>query len=216
IELAEAQSSSVRDRLEKVGLSLLDNPDFSFRHLEKKKLEKYAEDFRVIYNAAWSKHTGVGEMSKKQAQTLLKKMKPIIDPEIMWFAYWKEKPVGFYLMIPELNQAFKHFNGKFGLIEKLRFLFLRRKIKKMFGVIFGVVPEVQGMGVHFGLVCAYAKVAQTPNYKYDELEMNWIGDFNPKMIKTVEIIDGKVCKVHHTYRKLFDPNAEFERMRIIG
>ncbi len=207
--------AKLHERLERVGDSLIENPEFSFRHLEKNKLEKYAEDFRIIYNAAWSKHIGVGEMSTKQAQALLKKMKPIIDPEIMWFAYQNEEPVGFYLMIPELNQAFKHFNGKFGILEKIRFLFLRRKIKKMFGVIFGVIPRVQGMGVHLGLVCAYARIAQMPDYKYNELEMNWIGDFNPKMIKTVELIGGEVCKVHHTYRKLFDPNAEFERIRII-
>lgn len=210
--------TQLRPRLKKVGTALLNNPEYDFRHLEKNKLEKYAEDFRTIYNKAWSSHSGVGQMSRKQAQAIMKTMKPILDPEVMWFAYHHEKPVGFYLMIPELNQAFKHFNGKFGLIEKLRLLWMRRtgKIQKVFGVIFGVVPEEQGKGVHLGLVEGYRRVAQaSKNYRYKQLEMNWIGDFNPKMIKTVELIGGEVCKVHHTYRKLFDPEAPFERMPII-
>ncbi|MGF1532898.1 MAG: hypothetical protein ACFCUI_04295 [Bernardetiaceae bacterium] len=205
-------------RLQKVGDALLQNPEYNFRHLEKNKLSQYAEDFRTIYNGAWSSHSGVGKMSEKQAQALLQRMKPILDPEIMWFAYHKGVPVGFYLMIPELNQAVKHLNGKFGILQKLQLLWMRRtgKIKKMFGVIFGVVPEYQGRGVHLGLVEGYRRVCQSnPNYRYTEFEMNWIGDFNPKMIRTVEWIGGEVAKVHHTYRKLFDPEQPFERMPII-
>lgn len=208
----------LRPRLKRVGEELLQNPNYEFRTLERSKLEQYAEDFRTIYNKAWSSHTGVGEMSKKQARAIMKTMKPILDPEIMWFAYHHDQPVGFYIMIPELNQVFKHFNGKFRLIEKLRLLWMRRtgKIHKMFGVIFGVIPEEQGRGVHLGLVEGFRAFAQAdPNYQYKEFEMNWIGDFNPKMIKTAELIGGELCKLHHTYRKLFDPNATFERMPII-
>jgi hypothetical protein len=50
-----------------------------------------------------------------------------------------------------------------------------------------------------------------PSFKYTDLEMNWIGDFNPKMIKLVNYIGGKVRKTHITYRYLFDRNKEFKR-----
>jgi len=44
--------------------------------------------------------------------------------------------------------------------------------------------------------------------------MNWIGDFNPRMISVVNQLEGEVVKTHHTYRYLFDRTKEFERMPI--
>jgi hypothetical protein len=46
--------------------------------------------------------------------------------------------------------------------------------------------------------------------------MNWIGDFNVRMIHMVEQIGGKPAKVHKTYRYLFDRTKPFKRMPIIG
>ena len=51
--------------------------------------------------------------------------------------------------------------------------------------------------------------------RYLEYEMNWIGDFNPKMMRVAETI-GRIIKVHNTYRKIFDSNIEFERCKIIN
>ena len=99
------------------------DPNYSFRHIEKRKLKQYAEDFRTVYNDAWARHPGVAKMSSLQANAIIKKMKPIMDEKIMWFAYHKEKPVGFYINIPELNQVFKHVNGKLDLIGKIKFLY---------------------------------------------------------------------------------------------
>ncbi len=45
--------------------------------------------------------------------------------------------------------------------------------------------------------------------------MNWIGDFNPKMLRVVEQVGGEIVKTHHTYRKLFDESREFKRAPII-
>jgi hypothetical protein len=47
------------------------------------------------------------------------------------------------------------------------------------------------------------------------MEFNWIGDFNPAMMRVCEDVGGTVCKVHHTYRYLFDRSKEFKRMPII-
>jgi len=46
---------------------------------------------------------------------------------------------------------------------------------------------------------------------YEELQMNWIGDFNPKMMNLARQIGATIYKTHHTYRYLFDQNQPFER-----
>lgn len=196
---------------------ILSNPDYEFRHLEIKKLEEYAEDFRVIYNEAWAKHGGVAKMSKLQAKGIMKTMKPILDPEIVWFGYYKGEPIAFFIMIPELNQITKFLNGRFDWLGKGLFMFhkLRGVCKKIFGVIFGVIPEHQRKGVETAIIVAYSKISFQPGYKYKEMEFNWIGDFNPKMIRVCEEVGGIPRKIHHTYRYLFDRTKEFKRMKII-
>jgi hypothetical protein len=57
--------------------------------------------------------------------------------------------------------------------------------------------------------------AKTPIMPYQSLEMNWIGDFNPKMMKVAEMVGGKIFKEHRTFRLIFDEYIEFEREKEI-
>lgn len=194
------------------------DPNYRFEHLKKNNLKKYTDDFRTVYNKAWSRHKGVAEMSSLQAKNAMKKIKPIMDDKIIWYGYYKDEPIAFFLLLPEVNQIFKYVNGKLDWLGKLKFLYHKwtKSCNKMFGVVFGVVPEHQGKGVEGALIIATAKMVQDDYHRYEDLEMNWIGDFNPKMIRVVEQVGGSVFKTHHTYRKLFDENRPFERAPIVG
>jgi hypothetical protein len=75
-------------------------PDYSARHVEKSKLEKYAKDFSTVYNAAWAQHGEAKEISPEQALKLFNKMKPIMDEALVWFAYYKDEPIGMWINIP--------------------------------------------------------------------------------------------------------------------
>ena len=168
----------------------------------------------MVYNRAWANHDGVAEMTTEQSKSIMKQMKPIIDEKIIWFAYYKGDPVAFYLNLPEVNQIFKHVNGKLDLIGKIKFVWhkWRKTNKKMLGLVFGVAPEHQGKGLDGALVMATAQMVQKDYKRYPKLEMNWIGDFNRKMIIVVKQVGGEIGKTHHTYRKLFDETKPFERM----
>ncbi len=195
------------------------NPDYRVVNINRKELAKFADDFVTIYNNAWGRFTGVGKMSKAQANALLKSIKPIIDERLMLFAYHLDEPIGFLIMIPDLNQVVKHLNGKFNLLAKLKMMFLL-KVKKVctkaLGLIFGIVPQHQGKGIEGALVKGFAHWATRDDYPYTDIELNWIGDFNPTMCKVAEQIGAKVRKVHITYRYMFDPNRGFTPYRRIS
>jgi hypothetical protein len=192
------------------------DPKYTFESIKKSALEKYAEDFRYIYNKAWIKHSGVREMPKAQAMSIMKQLKPVLDEDLVWFAYYDKEPVAFFVMIPELNQIFRHVNGKLNWLGKLKFVYHKWKgtCKKMFGVAFGVIPEFQGKGLEGAIVVAAGKRIQ-PSQRYTDFEMNWIGSFNPKMIRICESVGSKVVKTHYTYRYIFDRTKEFRPAPII-
>lgn len=188
------------------------NQAYSFRHMDMKNLDKYIADFRKVYNDAWGSHAGVPKMSAAQARNAIYQIKPIMDEEIIWFGYYNDEPVAFFIILPEVNQIFKYVNGKLNLPGQIKFLWhkWRKSCKKMYGLVFGVTPEHQGKGLEGALIMAVRKQVQEINYRYEEFEMNWIGSFNKRMIHLVEQVGARVVKTHITYRKLFDESKPFK------
>jgi hypothetical protein len=206
------------DKMEVRANKVINDPDYSFRYLKKSQLDQAATYFRIVYNAAWARHAGIKEMSEAQAKHIMKQLKPVIDPKLIYFGFYKGEPVSFFLSLPELNQVFKHVNGKLDLIGKLKFLYYKYlgKNKKIFGLVFGVSPEHQGKGVDAAMIKSYTGLAWKASFPYEDIEMNWIGDFNPKMMRVCEQIGAKIIKTHITYRRLFDETKEQKRMPIIN
>ncbi len=194
------------------------NPDFSSSTIKKNELEKYAQDFVTVYNKAWAGHGGLKQMELKQAKMLFHQMKPVMDEKVVWFAYYKNEPIAIFINLPDLNHLFKRMNGKFGAIQKLKFIWFQKfsPNKKFVGIVFGVVPEWQGKGIDAYIIGESAKVLQQPNIHYEDYEMQWIGDFNPKMINVAEGL-GEVFRSRNltTYRFLFDREKEFKRHPIL-
>jgi len=194
------------------------DPAYSASHISKKHLEKFAEDFTIVYNKAWAGHGGLKQMSKEVVLKTFKSMKAVMDERISWFAYHNGEPIAIFINIPDLNQWFKHLNGNFNLLHKLKFLWIKRTIpcKKFTGLVFGVVPEFQAKGIDAYIIGESAKIIQ-PQTAYSEYEMQWIGDFNPKMINVAENF-GDTFRTRRliTYRYLFDRTREFKRHPILS
>ena len=205
------------DRYKAIIDRLRRNPDYSFRHIERDKLKQYAEDFRTIYNKTWKFLPNFKEMEKDEAQKLILSFKPVMMDYLAWFAYYKNEPIAMFIMLPELNGWFKYLNGNSNIWGMLKFLWLKTfdtTNRKIFGIIFGVVPEHQKKGIEGAIVMAADDVVR-PKKRWDEIELVWVGDFNARMIKTCEILGAKLAKRHITYRKLFDETKEFKRHPVI-
>ena len=194
------------------------DPDYEFRHLRKSEFDKLPEYMMNVYNKAWANRAENPELNLMQAKQIVKQMKPIMDEKLLYFGFYKGEPISFFLSLPEINQIFKYVNGKLDVVGKLKYLWhsWRKTNRKAFGILFGVVPAHQGKGCDGAMVLASKYVLQDQYHRYDEYEMNWIGDFNPKMINVVEQVGAFVCKTHITYRKLFDESKPFKRHPILS
>lgn len=197
---------------------LYDNPEYHFTTFDKKNPAKMARDFCEVYNKAWAKFEGVKPLSVEAAEKMIASMKPIIDPEVLYFAYKSEQPIGFFVITPDINPIIKDFKGKLSLVNKLKLLY-RLKTKKadrLAGLIFGVVPEFQSLGVEAALIRMFEIYIDNRRNAgtsiYDHLQMQWVGDFNPVMMRMCESYVRAVrYKRHTTYRYLFDREKEFLR-----
>ena len=190
-------------------------PGYRVETIDMKNLEEAAENFRVIYNKAWALFSGVRPMTQEEALMMVREMKPIIDPHIIFFAYFNDEPIGFFITVPDLNRLIGKFNGKFGLWQKLRLMWdlkVRKSCDRIFGIIFGITPEFHGKGVESAIMVKYYEFLELTKNPYKTMELAWIGDFNPVMNRMIETY---VCatrhKIHTTYRYLFDRQKPFTR-----
>lgn len=189
-----------------------ENDAISAKPLKKNNLRKFAKDFTEIYNAAWANHGGGKQISYEKTLKMMEKMKPILNEHISWFVYENKKPIAMWINLPDINQWYKYLNGKFGWFEKLKFLWLK-KFKtntKMVGIVFGVIPEWQQTGIDGYMICE-GTIHLRKHTHFINTELQWIGDFNPKMIKIAENLDTKVTKRLATFRYIFDREKEFLR-----
>ena len=209
-------NAMVHDRAKR----LFSTPGYGFRQIDMSRIEEEAENFRIIYNKAWSLFSGVKPMTQEEAMKIMETMKPIIDPEIIFFAYFNDEPVGFFIMVPDLNRVIGRFHGKMNLVNKLRLMAILKcthKADRVFAIIFGVAPEYHGRGIESGIMHEFEQTVARGEIHYKTLELAWMGDFNPVMIRMVE---NYVCahrnKTHVTYRYLFDRTKEFKRCPRLG
>lgn len=202
---------TVYDRVKR----LEETPGYRFNHINKKNLDQVADDFRLIYNKAWARFPGVRPMDEGHARKLMKTLKPIIDEKLIYFAYFNDEPIGFYIMVPDLNRIIGRFNGKMNTLNKIRLwamLKFTRKADRVFGIVFGVTPEFQGKGIESGIIHAFEQQVARGEINYKTLELAWMGDFNPVMIRMVEnYVCAQKLKTHVTYRYLFDREKPFTR-----
>lgn len=193
------------------------HPEIRLDTIKKTNIEKYAADFVEVYNKAWASHGQGKQLELKQGLQIFKSMKAVLDPRISFLVYEHEKPIAMWISLPDLNQWFKYMNGQFSLWHKLKFLWKKTTIKntKMVGLVFGIIPEWQKKGVD-GYMIAEGYKRINDNLSYVDYEMQWIGDFNPKMIRIAESLETEVTRTLKTYRYLFDRSKEFKRHPMLG
>jgi hypothetical protein len=180
-------------------------------------IEMCINDFCTIYNKAWAIHEGNKEMNSEQARKIFKALKPILDPNLVWFVYHNNDPIAMWISIPDINQIVKHLNGKFNLFAKIQFLYykLMRTCNRFVGIIYGIVPEFQGSGVDYFMIVEAEKVIKAKRI-YTQTELLWQGDFNPKMLNISRNLGAEHCRTLITYRYIFDRTVPFKRHPVIG
>lgn len=210
-------SPDLPDRFWKIAEWVTKKKDFHYKTFSFNDQERCINDFITIYQQAWDKHGNYKTIDPNDLKTMIKDARFIFEEEFIWYVYYKDEPIAFFMMIPDINQLLIHLkNGKLGIFNLLKLLYLKRKkvINRCRILVMGVIPKFQGAGIESGIFWHLRQVMlKKPEFK--EVELSWVGDFNPKMIALFNSVGSKYAKTHETLRYLFDRNRPFERLPII-
>ena len=206
----------IPERFLKIAEWVANKPGYSFRHFSWKEQDKFVTDFAEVFNEAWASFKiNFEPLEAAYIKEVLKKAKPILDEEFIWLAYFEDKPVAIYLMFPDLNMILKHLKGKLTPVAMLKFVWLknRKAMTRAKGLLMGVIPRYQGLGLESAFIYKLKDVFRRKPH-YTEIEFSWVADFNPKMRKIFISVGSVPAKNYITYRYLFDRTKEFKRYPI--
>ena len=188
------------ERFTKIANWVIRKEGYTFKQLELSKFNTYAADFKEIYNDAWKDFENFTPVSDETIKKTFNDLKPIMDENLIWFAYVNGEPASFLLVIPDANIWFQSLNGKMNLSGKIKFLYKRHfiKAKRMRAIVMGTKTAFQKHGLESAL---FIKIKEyvLPLKQYDEMELSWVGDFNEKMIALHQAMEPVRGKLHRTY-----------------
>jgi ribosomal protein S18 acetylase RimI-like enzyme len=174
------------------------HPGLGVRKLSLKNLERDAEAVWSISNAAVAGNWGYVPLDRGELMDMLKRLKPIADPEAVWFVEDRGRPVGYALGFPDLNIILKRIGGRlfpFGFLQVLLGV-KRLKDYRLFGL--AVLPEYHGMGLD---VLLYIQLYRSLSGRIRRLEANYILEDNAKIRNALEKLGLELVKTYRVYEK---------------
>lgn len=192
------------ERFYKIAKWVSQKPAYRFESLDIRRFDKYSSDFMEIYNDAWEGFEGFSPITADTIRESFRKMKPIMEPRMIWFAYVNDEPASMLVAVPDANELIRGLNGKLNLLGKLKFLYNKyvKKNKRMRAIIFGTKKKFQKHGLESATFISIGGYV-LPLNRYEELELSWVGDFNKEMISIHEATGAKFSKKHITYQYRF-------------
>lgn len=172
------------------------HPDYSLRRINLKNLMIDAEYIWEITNISLKDNWGYVPVDKLVLKDMVRRLKPLLDADAVWFVEDKGIPVGFALGFPDPNPLIKAIGGNLFPTGFLRLLFGKKNIRRYRLLSLGVLPEYHGMGLD---VLLYKHLKDALEVKMDILEANYILEDNWKIRNALEKLNLVKTKEYRIY-----------------
>ncbi len=145
-------------------------------------MSQFTQEVRImwqIYNQAFESGWGHVPMSEAEFMYMAKSMRPILDPNIVFFLEYNGSPIGFSLSLPDVNPVLRQLrDGRlfpFGFIKLLGATWFgqRREVRTAVMVL---LPAYQRRGLDSLLILSTIEQVRQRGYLGGEL--SWVMDNN--------------------------------------
>lgn len=190
------------ERMVRVAQKVKEKEEVRVRNLRMKNFADEVKIVKAIYNQAWEKNWGFVPMTDAEFENAARKMKPLVDPDLVFIAEVDGQPVGFSLTLPDINQVLIQLKGRlfpFGFFKLWWHTKIKRKITTGRTITMGIIPEFRKRGID--------NVLTTDTYftgikkGYTAGEMSWVLEDNYMMNRIAEVWGAKLYKKYRIWEK---------------
>jgi GNAT superfamily N-acetyltransferase len=167
-------------------------------------MKKLVEDTRIILqltNESLKDNWGYYPVEETEAEHIAADLKMIIHPEVVFIAEIEEKPIGYLLAIPDVNDILKNMNGKLFPLGIFKLLTGIKKLNRYRIWAMGILPEYQKRGVSVLMFC---RLNDATASKGAYLEANWVLEDNALMNNALVKLEFDLVKKYRIYEKKID------------
>jgi hypothetical protein len=175
------------------------------RKLDLTRYEEEVNTLTAIVNDAWSSNWGFTPLTEAETAQLAKSLRPVLDPDLIWFAEIGGEPAGFLVCLPNVNEAIADLGGKllpFGwakLLWRLKVKGLKTARVPLMGVKRKFATALVGQLLPFALI--EAARAESRRKGYQRIELSWILEDNTPMRRICEVVGAERYKTYRIYEK---------------
>ncbi len=193
----EALSHST-EKLRRVSEKILKRYDIKIRKINIKDMKNEVKLMKEVYNNAWSKNWGFVPFTDAEFDHAAADLKDIADPDFLLMAEKDDRPIGFSVILPNINEVLAKIpDGRLLPTGIFKLLSGIKKIKTVRVLILGVIKEYQfsGLGSAF-----YIRAMETAREKgINGGEMSWILEDNLTMNRAIESFGSRIYKKYRIY-----------------
>lgn len=165
-------------------------------------LGKFREELaliKVIYNDAWEKNWGFVPLTDEQINHLARELKPLVNPQLVYFSFVDGEPAGFFMALPDYNVLFRKMNGRLLPLGIFRLLFGRRRLDRLRVLTMGVARRFRHLGVEVVMIDEIYRRGPENGFSFGEL--SWVLEDNEVMNRIARRLCGEPYRVYRVYGK---------------
>ncbi|NQU31793.1 MAG: hypothetical protein HQ521_01035 [Bacteroidetes bacterium] len=173
--------------------------DIIIRKVNFKDIKNETPKIRHIYNKAWEKNWGFVPMTPNEFEKLVKELKMVTTPDLVYIVEDKGEPIAFVACLPNVNEiTIKIRNGRLLPFNIFRLIGFKKKVKSVRVLTLGLIEKYRKTGID---ACLYAKCFEgAKKLGYVEAEGSWILENNLMMNRALQNVGAKVYKKYRIYQ----------------
>ena len=185
------------DRMERIVAKVKAREGATVRPFDMKDFEGELERLKRIYNDAWTENWGFVPLTDAELDAMARDLKPILEPRLASFVEVNGEPIGFSLVLPNINEILKTMNGRLFPFGIFKLLFGAKKIPSIRLIAMGVKKDWHMRGLD--AVLYYDAFVASRDLGKTWSDIGWVLDTNQVMINTIERIGGTKYKTHRLF-----------------
>jgi GNAT superfamily N-acetyltransferase len=169
------------------------------RPLDMSRFRAEVDIVKRLYNEAWERNWGFVPMTDAEIDFLAAQLRPVVVPDLVAFAEHDGRPIGFMVVLPDLNVALRQNPSGRLFPGIVRVLLASRRIDRVRVLLLGTVPEWRGKGVDAILDAWVWERAHRRGYRW--AEAGWILEDNHPMRNGLVNLGFEVYKTYRLYER---------------
>jgi len=177
--------------------------DLTIRTIKMKDIDKEIHHIREVYNDSWSRNWGFVPFTDDEIEYLAADLKQIAIEEFVVLAFKGERPIGFLLTLPNINEILiKNKSGRLFPTGLFKLMTGLKKVKTVRTITLGIVRDYQHLGL--GTILYTDLIRRAQRRGLDGGEMSWVLEDNEAMNRPIELLGSKKYKIYRVYYKALE------------